>query len=300
MTTSTSLLPELKIAAANFHSGGIDHATGSTVRWEKTISALRAWQPHIVLCQEISAVTPADLRAHLWATANALGMIPLLGPPTPLSVTGNHPAILIRGSAGLTVLDSGPPDYPPGTGTQPAWCEALVKAPGWPYPLHVYSVHFPARSSTEQRSQADRLACRIAQLGELAVAEGGWNCYGRADEMSPATLDFSPLHLRPPRVQYLPQDQTLMANYDVHDVLAAVGMVDAVAFLRPEQRQPAELTVTGINGRGRVDRFYLTFDLTEAAVRYVQQDTGGSDHQALMLTLDTALAAEIIPWGPRP
>jgi hypothetical protein len=298
MTIST--LPELRIASANFGFGGIDRATGSTERWEKTISALRAWQPHIVLCQEISALTPGGLRAHLWATANVLDMIPLLGPPTPLSLTGNHPAILIAASAGLAILDAGPAAYPPGSGPQPAWCEALVQVPGWRRPLHAYSVHLPPRSSTEQRSQADRLASRIAELGELAIAGGDWNSYGRADPVSAIALAHQPPHLRPPRMRYTPHDQTVTPNYDVHDVLASVGMEDAAAFLPPGQRQPADLTATGTGNGGRIDRLYLTFDLTQAAARYIQQDTGGSDHHALMLTLDTARAATAIPWGQSP
>lgn len=298
MTIST--LPELRIASANFGFGGIDRATGSTERWEKTISALRAWQPHIVLCQEISALTPGGLRAHLWATANVLDMIPLLGPPTPLSLTGNHPAILIAASAGLAILDAGPAAYPPGSGPQPAWCEALVQVPGWRRPLHAYSVHLPPRSSTEQRSQADRLASRIAELGELAIAGGDWNSYGRADPVSAIALAHQPPHLRPPRMRYTPHDQTVTPNYDVHDVLASVGMEDAAAFLPPGQRQPADLTATGTGNGGRIDRLYLTFDLTQAAARYIQQDTGGSDHHALMLTLNTARAATAIPWGQSP
>jgi WXG100 family type VII secretion target len=45
--------------------------------------------------------------------------------------------------------------------------------PGWAQSLRAYSVDLPWRSSVEQRSQADRLATRIAELaqvGELAVA----------------------------------------------------------------------------------------------------------------------------------
>ena len=89
MTTGTSVLPELRIAVANFRPGGVD--AGSTgrwdqmMRWEKAVSALRAWQPHLVLCQEISSAEPGGLRASLWATANALGMFPLLGPPGAVS-----------------------------------------------------------------------------------------------------------------------------------------------------------------------------------------------------------------------
>jgi hypothetical protein len=80
MTIGTSMLPELKIAAATFGFGGIGRAIGSKERWEKTLNALRAWQPHIVLCQEISAAAPGALTVRPTATANALGMIPLLGP----------------------------------------------------------------------------------------------------------------------------------------------------------------------------------------------------------------------------
>ena len=70
MTAGTGILPELRIAVANFRSSSVD--TGSTerweqsVRWDKTISALRAWQPHLVLCPEASAVS-CGLRRTRWA-----------------------------------------------------------------------------------------------------------------------------------------------------------------------------------------------------------------------------------------
>ena len=168
MTIDTTMVVELRVAMANFCSGGIDPDTGSNERWEKTVSALRVWQPHIVLCQEMSARPPARLQAHLWATARALDMIPVLGPPTPLSISGNHPAILVAASGGLAILDAGPVACPPESGTEPAWCEALVRVPGWAYPIRAYSVHLPAQSSVEQQSQADRLASRIAELAAPA------------------------------------------------------------------------------------------------------------------------------------
>jgi hypothetical protein len=301
MTTCTSILSELRIAAANFRPGGI--GTGSLVRWDqamrwdKTVSALRAWQPHVVLCQEISATEPGGLRAHLWTTANTLDMIPLLGPPSPDSVTGNHPAILVAASAGLVILDAGPADCRPETGPQPAWCEALVQVPGWTHPLRAYSVDLRSRSSVEQRSQADHLASRIAGLGELAVAGGNWDSYGRTGTFPPAALDFAPPHLRPSRMRYTPQDRTLTPNYDVHDVLASVGLEDVFAVLSPGEREPYDLTPGGTESVGLVDRIYLTQDLTEAAARYARQDIGDSDHPALTLTLDGTSAARAIPPG---
>jgi hypothetical protein len=114
-----------------------------------------------------------------------------------------------------------------------------VRVPGWARSLRAYSVDLPWRSSVEQRSEADRLATRIAELaeaGELAVAGGNWNSYGRADLIMPAALEGAPLYLRPSRMRYSPQDQNLTPNYDVHDVLAGVGMEDAAAVRTPELR----------------------------------------------------------------
>jgi hypothetical protein len=106
------------------------------------MTALRAWDPDIVLLQEMAAPAGiiAGLHAHLWRTANELGMTPLLGPPGPLSVTGNHPAVLVKTSRGLTILDAGPPPWAGGGGPAPAWCQALVQVPGIPHPVAVYSV----------------------------------------------------------------------------------------------------------------------------------------------------------------
>src|SRR5947209_17417319 len=103
---------ELKIAVTNFgpEDTGADGTDrwGAAMRWDTTISMLRAWQPHIVLGQEISASAPGGLRAHLWLTANTLGMVPVLGPPSPGSAAGNHPAVLVSTDAGLVIEDAAP------------------------------------------------------------------------------------------------------------------------------------------------------------------------------------------------
>src|ERR1035441_8103313 len=115
----------------------------------------------------------------------------------------------------------------------------LVRVPGWTHPLRAYSADLPAHSSVEQRSQADQLASRIAGLGELAVAAGNWNSWGRADTIPANALDLAPLHLRPARMRYIPQDRTLTPNYDVHDVLASVGLEDAAVLTsRSECAEP--------------------------------------------------------------
>jgi len=187
---------QFRVASANLHYAGVSRG-GDDSRWQASMAALRTWEPDIVLVQEMVAPAGliAGLHAHLWRTANELGMTPLLGPPGPLSVTGNHPAVLVRTSRGLVILDAGPPLWA-GGGPVPAWCQALIQVPGIGHPVAVYSVHMPARSAQEQRSQAQRLASLIAQKGEIAIAGGDWNSFPRTGGALRDLHDMDP-HLRP-------------------------------------------------------------------------------------------------------
>jgi hypothetical protein len=68
--------------------------------------------PDVVCVQEMAARRdPLQLRAHAWATANALGMIPVAGSEG--GISGNHPAILVSPHR-LMILDDGPPPRQPG------------------------------------------------------------------------------------------------------------------------------------------------------------------------------------------
>lgn len=273
----------LRIASANMEEGGLD-PDGSATRWERTMDALADWSPDVVCVQEMaSRRDPRRLRRHLWATANELGMVPVLGSEG--GVSGNHPAVLVRLSR-LAITDEGP--LPRGPGHDPAWAEALLQVrPGGPV-LRVMSVHLPPRSAVQQLTYAEQLAALAAQRGEHAVIGGDWNCYAPADGITAETLAGLPPHLRPARMHV--RGETLTANYAVHDTLAAVGLADAASSLDPARRRPADLKPTGINGGGRVDRFYVTPALLESgAVRsYEQKDGGGSDHELTMLTLGLA------------
>ena len=95
-----------------------------------------------VLSPRQNGRAPYRLQAHLWRTANELGMTPVLGPASPDSVSGNHPALLVNTAGGLQILDAGPPPFPAG-GAAPAWCEAQVAVPGMLHPVWLISVHLP-------------------------------------------------------------------------------------------------------------------------------------------------------------
>jgi len=288
--------------SCNLNFAGVRN--GDDSRWQASITTLRNWDPDVVLLQEMAAPSGAiaGLHAHLWRTANELGMTPLLGPPGPLSVTGNHPAILVATHRGLTILDAGPPLWPSGGGPFPSWCQALLRVPRIAHPIAVYSVHLPARSADEQRSQAQRLASLIAQKGEITIAGGDWNSFPRTGAAL-RDLDDLPLHLRPPRMHTRPGPGgviELEPSYDVDDVLTGVGLTDAAACLPPARRDPPALTATSIYDNGRIDRFYLTAGLPDAVEQYVQAETGGSDHHALLLIVSRDKASALTPREPAP
>jgi endonuclease/exonuclease/phosphatase family metal-dependent hydrolase len=285
---------ELRVASANLERGGL--GDDGAARWEASMTALAEWDPHVVLLQEMSAREPWRLAAHLYRTANALGMTPVLGPPMPGAAGGHHPAILVAG--GLRIIDSGPPELP---GLFPAWCQATAEIPGIPYPVTFVSVHLPSRSALAQLAQGQHLASMLAQRGGAAVAGGDWN--GLAPGGNLAGLENElPLHLRNARTLVIPGDNgyLLEPDYSVHHALAVTGLTDAAAALPPEHREPPVLASTGVLGRGRIDRFYLTPELTPALTGYVQRDTGGSDHLALMISLSLEAMGIATPGGPVP
>ncbi len=271
----------LRVLSVNMLTGGIDRQTGDTSRLRKILEAVARCHPAIVLCQEVAAPSVFELQRQLWHIANELGMIPLLGPEG--GITGNYPAILVRVHAGMRIIDAGPPPHPPASA--PSWCEALIRFPELDYPVRVYSIHLPPRSSVAQLMQVQNLAATVAQRGEYAIAGGDWNDYGRGEDLTADALATQPPHLRLARMRRR-YDGRLTPNYDVHDALAAIGMVDVAVHLPAEHRDPHQLMPTGINGGGRVDRLYVTGDLAPAAWGYVQRDIGGSDHQAVMAVFD--------------
>jgi hypothetical protein len=273
----------LRVASANLQYGGLTETLDDRP-WHMSMEYLTTWHPDVVLLQEMQGRAPARMQAHLWRTANALGMTPVLGPLTPDSATGNCTAVLIRTTKGLDILDAGPPPLPPGN-MSPAWCEVKVQVPGVQHPVWFTSVHLPARSAASQRLQAERLASLTASRGGFTVAGGDWNCYAPADPVSPGDMESLPPHLRPVRMIRLPGGG-VEADYTVHQVLSAVGLIDVAAELPPECRETDLLTPTGVTGGPRVDRFYVTGSLKDALRRYGQVFTGGSDHAALCFDMD--------------
>jgi endonuclease/exonuclease/phosphatase family metal-dependent hydrolase len=282
----------LRVISANLEEGGLDRS-GPADRWERSMAALAAWEPDVVCVQEMAALRdPRMLSRHLWATANRLAMIPLLGSEG--GTSGNHPAVLVSPRQ-LAIIDYGPP--PRGPGHDPAWCEALLQVRGGPA-VRVYSVHLPPRSAAEQLAHAQRLAGTVAQRGELAVIGGDWNCWSPDGPLP--DLAAVPAHLHAARMRLNP-GRPPAANYDVHRTLDAVGLVDTAAALDPARRTPPGLADTG-RGGGRVDRFYVTGELWDsgAVLSYAQQDGGGSDHQFIALGIATAAIASAAAPGFRP
>ena len=159
------------------------------------MAVLAGWQPHVVLAQEIPVPWTKIGADHLARTEQALGMQAVTGPPTPMSGTGNCPAVFV--SPGLPVTGRGP--SVPLAGGHPAWCQVSVQVPGGPV-LGLYSVHMPSRAAGEQVVQAQWLASVAAErrrkLGEATLAGGDWNSYHPGDGLTSVQLDRMPEHVR--------------------------------------------------------------------------------------------------------
>jgi hypothetical protein len=251
-----------------------------------------------VLCQEMAAHNPSGVHRHLLDTARSLGMTPAaLGPPAPGAASGSehHAAVLVR--PGLDVTDAGPAaayrpwDHVP-------WAEVLLGVPGLPFPLRVYSVYLPHSSDTMQKHYANKLASRIAaraEDGEQALAAGDWNCLAPGDAYTQDQLAAMPARVRPARLRLLP-DGTWEPVLDVHQVLAAIGLVDIAASLPPDRRDPPDLTPIGTAG-GRVDRAYAPPVIASTVTACLQVRTPATDHAVLLLTISITKAAGI-PGAP--
>jgi endonuclease/exonuclease/phosphatase family metal-dependent hydrolase len=282
----------LVVASVNWRYGGVE-PDGSTDRWRALTAFLRAEELDVVLCQEFQAAMPSGVHRHLQDTASELGMTAaVLGPPAPGAASGSehHTAILVRDTAGLRLLDTGPAaayrpwDHVP-------WAEALLDVPGLPNPVRFYSIHLPYSSDVWQKHLANKLASRIAaraEHGEQALAAGDWNCLAPGDNYTQAQLAAMPARVRPARIRVL-ADGTLQPILDVHRVLAGIGLADVASVIPATRRDPQELTPSGTAG-GRGDRAYATPGFA-AAVRCRQVRTGATDHDVLVLTIDVAAAA---------
>lgn len=94
------------IASANLCNGGVS-PDGSTARRDQSAAALRDWQPHLVLVQELYAPGEDLARRHFRALANATGLEPCaFGLPrgSKRLRTG-----ILADTATLEIVDDGPP-----------------------------------------------------------------------------------------------------------------------------------------------------------------------------------------------
>jgi hypothetical protein len=112
----------IRVASANLRDGGLG-PDGSTVPREQTAAALRDWQPHLVLVQELHAAGEELVRRHWRALANATGLEPCaIG--LPRGSRRLRTGILADTSV-LEILDDGRAPFP----DAPFWAEAG----GWLY-----------------------------------------------------------------------------------------------------------------------------------------------------------------------
>jgi hypothetical protein len=125
-----------RAVSVNLLDGGLDPDSGAARR-DQSAAALRDWQPHLVLIQELCAPGEDTVRMHFRSLANAAGMEPAaLGPPRG---SRRQRCGILADTSAVEVLDDGPP---PGIDA-PFWAEAVIRIRDTGTELAVTSVHAP-------------------------------------------------------------------------------------------------------------------------------------------------------------
>ena len=234
----------LTVALVNFSGTGADSGED---RRQVLAGLLRAESAQVVLCQQVPGEEPDDICRDLQSAVREAGMTAMAvrraSQPDPAGRPGCHTAILVRGSAGLDIVDTGPADVP--------WSEALLTVAGIPHPVRFYSTSLPDGSKTRQRQYATQLAGRGTALaradGELAFAGGNWNCLAPADNYTQPQLRRMPERSHLAAIDMW-CDDTLEPVLDVHNALDDAGLADVAASVPLRYRYPPELRPTGRGG----------------------------------------------------
>jgi hypothetical protein len=216
-------------------------------------------------------------------------MTPVLGPPMPGGWNGLYTAILV--SKSIQVIEAGPRPMAVPDAKNPAWTQAVIKAPGIPYPIAVYSVHLPSSNKAEQKENAERLGNHAFREGMLTTAAGDFNAPPRTEQAAEDELLNRKMHLRPVRM-YL-DDGPLRLDYGVYDTLTGTGFVDIAASL-----PNSDLAPTG-QGGSRVDMQFATAEMAKAAIKYWLAKTNASGHAVTVVDYDRGALAAAVPPGPR-
>lgn len=162
---STDRDERLIVASVSFSGTGAD--SREDLR-QVLAGFLHAESPQIVLCQQVPGEEPGGICRDLQPAVREAGMTAVAAQssyPDPAGGPGGHTAILVRGSAGLDIVSSGPAGVP--------WSEALLTVAGIPCPVRFYSTWLPDGSRTRQEQYASRLAGRVT-----ALARGGRELHG--------------------------------------------------------------------------------------------------------------------------
>lgn len=247
---------ELRVAVADFTAAV---TARSTSRWHKTVAAMRAHAPHVVLARGLSPTPGESAPARIWATANEAGLVAVPGPPA--ASAGYLAVLACPGEVQVTGEESGP-------GWQAVTLDVVWLKRG----IKVITADLPADSAVLQRAAAEQLAA-AACSGEYVIAGGGWHSYGRDDEISVGALNDLPDRMRIARTTG--SGGRWAANYAVHDVLRLAGLADAAVVL-PAGRVDGGGPVTAPGGVPREDRVYVSWDLVPMLRQYREHQVAGS------------------------
>ncbi|MFE2426932.1 endonuclease/exonuclease/phosphatase family protein [Streptomyces sp. NPDC059373] len=284
---------ELTIVVQNTGRGGLKTGAGQPQdRWPLLVERISACEPDVVLLQELEGWT-ADGHRQAARAQQDLGMDLLLTP----SGSGLGTGILFRretlGRYVYWNTDYAIDETHHGLGT------AGFAIPGLDSPLTFTSVHFTPYSADKAVMEADFAASRSYKCGPYVIVGGDVN-YPPQGGPEPAYGQMRPYNAGSRTVLTDPaSDAPLQPDRRVAWKLHANGLRDAAWELYQRSGDENVLAPTGTDDR--IDQLWVSSPLVPALVSYrrLTEPDKASDHDGLVVVIDTGLIDTTSPWTYR-
>ncbi|PSK96216.1 hypothetical protein CLV63_11298 [Murinocardiopsis flavida] len=273
----------LTVLSLNLQLGGILPLDGEEPprdRWPGLAALIRDSGAHIVLLQETAGWTDHN-RSH---AIRAIAELGLALPPDALSPTSSASLMYAPDALELTQWET---RYTDPTSTHGFAGIGVFNVPGSPRPIAVSSAHLSPVSAPAAADRAAHLAWRVRRYGDVGIIGGDINHHplprpGQGPVVAPATLPAANVVGR-----WRGPAGDLRPDYTVAEVFDRGRFTDVAAHMAALRGDPALLGPTAPGGV-RCDQIHVTEPLVPALAGYEVRPAKDSDHDALLLTLDTA------------
>jgi hypothetical protein len=272
----------LRALSLNTRHGGVLTPEGAADgRWSPMADLIRECGAHLVCLQETQSWTAHNRQQACRAEAST--GLRMLWP----TINGRSQSLMY--DPDVMRLLQWEDHYTSGQ-REPGWPGIAVFDIGTRIPLATTSVHLAPYSSDRGRAQASLLAWRARRYGDLALVMGDFNHLPTPHRLDPPLPDPESLPAANIAGRWdTDADGYLVPDRSVAHLLARARYTDTAQLVADRTGNPALLAPTGHGGGVRVDWALVTEPIVPAVVDHQALTVSGSDHDAVLVTVDTDL-----------